>query len=94
MLFIDKINKKLEFLETIERSTIYTKEERKNGSFLYLPERMKALNSEKDRQFEPHHRSPLIKTLTDNWHNRQMDSLVSTDRLINITCRKNDVRNV
>ena len=69
-------------------------EERKNGSFLYLSGRMKALNSEKDRQFEPHHRSPLIKILTDNWHNRQMDSLVSTDRLINITCRKNDVRNV
>ena len=55
---------------------------------------MKALNLEKDRQFEPHHRSSLIKILTDNWHNRQMNSLVSTDRLINITCRKNDVRNV
>ena len=57
---------------------------------------MKALNSplEKERQFEPHLRSSLAKTMIDNWHNRQMDSLVSTDRLINITCRKNDVRNV
>ena len=33
---------------------------------------MKALNSEleKEREFEPHHRSPLAKTMTDNWHNK------------------------
>ena len=60
------INKKLESLETIERSTLYTKLERKNDSFLDLLERMKALNSE--REFEPHHRSPLTKTMTENWH--------------------------
>ena len=30
---------------------------------------MKALNSE--REFEPHHRSPLTKTMTDNWHNER-----------------------
>ena len=82
------INKKLESLETIERSIINTKVERKNDSFLDLLERMKALNSGKERQFEPHHRSPLTKTMIDNWHNRQMDSLVSTDKLMNMTCRK------
>ena len=43
---LDKINKKLEFLETVERSTIYTKLERKNDSFLDLLERMKTLNLE------------------------------------------------
>ena len=67
------INKKLESLETIKRSTLYTKVERKNDSFLDLLERMKALNSplEKEREFEPHHRSPLAKTMTDNWHNKR-----------------------
>ena len=30
---------------------------------------MKALNSE--REFEPHHRSPLTKTMTNNWHNER-----------------------
>ena len=38
------INKKLESLEIIERSILYTKVERKNDSFLDLLERMKALN--------------------------------------------------
>ena len=35
-----------------------------------LYERLKALNSpvEKEREFEPHHRSPLTKTMIDNWH--------------------------
>ena len=50
--------------------------------------KMKALNSE--REFEPHHRSPLTKPMTDNWHDRQMNNF---DRLINMTCRKNDERN-
>ena len=47
--------------------------DRKNDSFLDLLERMKALNSklEKEREFEPHHRSPLAKTMTDNWHNER-----------------------
>ena len=89
------INKKLESLENVERSITYTRVERKNDSFLDLLERMKALNSplEKEREFEPHHRSPLVKTMTDNWHDKQENSLVSTDRLINITCRKDDERN-
>ena len=63
------INKKLESLETIERSTLYSKVERKNDSFLDLLERMKPLNSE--REFKPHHRSPLAKTMIDNWHNER-----------------------
>ena len=50
------INKKLESLETAERSIISTKVERKNDSFLDLLQRMKALNSEKEREFESHHR--------------------------------------
>ena len=41
----------------------------KNDSFLDILERMKALNSE--REFEPHHRSPLTKTMTDNQHNER-----------------------
>ena len=43
--FLDRINEKLESLENIDRSTIYTKVEKKNDSFLDLYERMKALNS-------------------------------------------------
>ena len=31
---------------------------------------MKALNSK--REFKPHHRSPLTKTMTDNWHNERI----------------------
>ena len=85
------INKKLESLETVERSITYTKVERKNDSFLDLLDRMKALNSK--REFEPHHRSPLTKPMTDNWHDRQKNKFVSTDRLINTTCRKDDERN-
>ena len=52
---------------------------------------MKTLNSklEKEREFEPHHRSPLAKTMIDNWHNRQKNNLASTDRLINMTDIKN-----
>ena len=35
-----------------------------------LYERLKALNSplKNERGFEPHHRSFLTKTMTDNWH--------------------------
>ena len=48
---------------------------------------MKALNSklEKEREFEPHHRSPLVKIMIDNWHNRQKNNLVSTNISINMT---------
>ena len=52
--------------------------------------KIKALNSEQERNFEPHQRSSLV---IDNWHDRKNSSLVSTDRLINITCRKADERN-
>ena len=65
--FLDRINKKLESLEAIERSVIV---ERKNDSFLDLYERLKALNShlKNEREFEPHHRSSLTQTMTDNWY--------------------------
>ena len=61
---LDRINKKLESLETVERSITNTKVERKNDSFLGLLERMKVLNSEleKEREFEPYYRSTLAKT--------------------------------
>ena len=39
--FLDIINKKLEAIENDERSTAYTKEERKNDSFLDLYEKIK-----------------------------------------------------
>ena len=53
---------------------------------------MKTLNSklEKEREFEPHHRSPLAKTMIDNWHNRQKINLVSTDISINMINIKNN----
>ena len=88
---LEKINKKLESLETMERSITNSKVERKNYNFLDLLERMKALNLklEKEREFESHHRSPLAKTVTDNWHNRQKNNLVSTDISINMTDIKN-----
>ena len=88
---LDKINKNLEFLEIVERSITNTKVERKNDSFFDLLERMKTLHSEleKEREFESHHRSPLAKTMVDNWHNRQKNNLVSTDIFINITKIKN-----
>ena len=75
----------------MERSITNTKVERKNDNFLDLLERMKALNSEleKAREFEPHHRSPLAKTMIDNWYNRQKNNLVSTDISINKTYIKN-----
>ena len=53
-------------------------------------EKIKALNSEQERNFEPHQRSSLV---TNNWHDRKNSSLVGTDKFINITCRKDDVRN-
>ena len=50
--FLDRINKKLESLESIERSVTV---ERKNDSFLDLYERLKALNSplKNEREFDP-----------------------------------------
>ena len=64
------INKKLESLENIDKSVIYTKVEKKSDSFLDLYERMKALNShlKQESKFEPHHRSFSTKTMIDNWH--------------------------
>ena len=88
---LEKINKKLEYLETVERSITNSKVERKNDSFLDFLERMKVLNLELEKEteeFEPHHRSPLAKTVIDNWHNRQKNNL-STDISINMTDIKN-----
>ena len=88
---LDRINKKLESLEIVEKSITNTKVERKNGSFLGLLEKMNALNSklEKEREFEFHYRSPLAKTIIDNWRNRQKNNLVSTNISINMTYIKN-----
>ena len=68
---LDRINKKLESLEIVDITN--TKVERKNDSFLDFYERIKALNSplEKEREFEPHHRSCLTKTKTKNWNNER-----------------------
>ena len=52
--------------------------------------KIKALNSEQERNIEPHQRSSLV---TDNWHDRKNSSLVSTDRFINTTCIKDEERN-
>ena len=52
--------------------------------------KIKALNSKQERNFEPYQRSSLV---TNIWHDRKNRSLVSTDRFINITCRKDDGRN-
>ena len=88
---LDRINKKLESLEIVEKSITNTKVERKNGSFLGLLEKMNTLNSklEKEREFESHYRSPLAKTIIDNWRNRQKNNLVSTNISINMTYIKN-----
>ena len=53
-----------------------------------LYERIKALNSplEKEREFEPHHRSPLAKTMADNWHNKRN----SVNENWHINSRKDD----
>ena len=66
---------------------VNTRVERKNDSFLDILERMKALNLEleKEREFEPHHRSTLAKTMINNWHNRQKNNLVGIDISINMT---------
>ena len=57
---LDMNNKKLKSLENVERSIINTRVERKSDCFLDFLERMKTLNwtLEKEREFEPHHRSP------------------------------------
>ena len=86
---LDRINKKLESLEIVKRSITNTKVGRKDDSFLELLKKMKALNSEKEREFEPYHKSHLVKIMTDNWHNRQNDNLVSTDISMNMTDIKN-----
>ena len=88
---LDMNNKKLKSLENVERSVINTRVERKSDSFLDLLEKMKSLNwtLEKEREFEPHHRSPSVKTMINNWHNRQNDNLVSIDISMNMTDIKN-----
>ena len=58
-----------------------------------LLERMKVLNSE--REFEPHHRSPLAKTMIDNWNNRQKMTDIKNskkDSLIETSDERNDVK--
>ena len=81
--FLDRINKKFESLEAIERTTtVERKNDRDNriDSFLELYEKIKSLNLKQERNFEPHQRSSLV---TDNWYDRKNNSLVSTDRFIN-----------
>ena len=93
---IDKFaNNKLKALESIDRPVTYTKVERKGNSLIDLLEKMKSLDSplEKERDFEPHHRSLLVKTMIDNWHNRQKSSLISIDIPINTINTKDDKRN-
>ena len=88
--FLDRINKKLESLEAIERSTtVKRKNDRDNriDSFLELYEKIKALNSEQERNFEPYQRSSLV---IDNWYDRKNSNLVSTDKFINSN-RKDDI---
>ena len=91
--FLDIINKKLESLENIDRSAIYTKVEKKSDSFLDLYERMKALNSplKKETEFGPHHRSSFTETMIDNWYinsnskevvDKNLQTLKATDRLV------------
>ena len=91
--FLDRINKKLEFLEAFQRSTTIDRNNDRDNrmdNFLDLYEKIKALNLEQERNFEPHQRSSLV---TDNWHDRKNSSLVSTDKFINITCKKDEGRN-
>ena len=89
--FLDRINRKLESLENIDRFAIYTKVEKENDSFLDLYERMKALNPhyKKDIEFGSHHRSSFTETMTDNWFNnsnskevinKNLQTLKATDR--------------
>ena len=90
---LDRINKKLESLENIDRFAIYTKVERKCDSFLDLYKRMKALNSplKQESKFEPHHRSSFTKTMIDNWYinnnskediDNNLQTLKATDRRV------------
>ena len=54
---------------------------------------MKVLNLE--REFEPHHRSPLAKTMIDNWNNRQKMTDIKNskkDNLIETSDERNDVK--
>ena len=86
--FLDRINRKLESLENIDRSTIYTKVEKKSDSFLDLYERMKALNSplKKEIEIEPHHRSSSTKTMIDSWYinnnSKEEEEIDKTDRRV------------
>ena len=81
--FLDRINKKLESLEAIERSTTVegkNDRDKRIENFLELYEKIKVLNSEQERNFKPHQRSSLV---IDNWYDRKNSSLVSIDRFIN-----------
>ena len=66
------IHSTIKFIVKSNSQSITNTKVRKNDSFLDLLERIKDLNSEleKEREFETHHRSLLIKTMIDNWHNR------------------------
>ena len=88
-------NNKLKALESIDRPVTNTKVERKGNSLIDLLEKMKSLDSplEKERDFEPHHRSASVKTMIDNWHNRQKSSLINIDIPINMIYTKDDKRN-
>ena len=99
--FLDRINKKLESLEAIERSTtVERKNDRDNriNSFLDLYEKIKALNSKQEKNFGPHQRSSLknfepyqrSSLVTNNWYDRKNSSLVSINRFINSN-RKDDI---
>ena len=74
-------------MEATERFVIV---EKKNNSFLDLYERLKALNSplKNEREFEPHHRSSLTKTMTNSCYinnnskeeiDRNLQTLKATD---------------
>ena len=67
---LDRINKNLESLETVERSIINTEVERKNDSFLDLLERMKTLNSEleKDAHNRQNFLSLIDRVIFQKWH--------------------------
>ena len=64
----------MESLEAIERSTMVERKNDRIDSFLDVYEKIKALNLEQERNFEPHQRSSLV---IDNWHDRKSSSLVN-----------------
>ena len=92
---MDRINKKLESLDNTDRSAIYTKEEKKNDSFLDLYEKLKVLNSplKNEREFEPHHRhsfpTRLFRSYNDNSSTNNL-SILTGDKINRQTNKHND----